>query len=517
MIIRQDKKTLQLLKDAYWSIGGFKTGNYLQKAPKEATDKFTYRKEVTNYSNFTRPSVNNNLLDIFNGITQSTDNDIANQFLMDCDGNGTSYNDFNRVSAIKADLYGWVIHMLDTPVEQPDSVSEMKKERTFPRLYRLDPLDVIEYELVDNGKLHYFAWSSVDSEGDTVYSIYYEGKIYNDTLPLGVDSSLTPAELSRKEGRAVVAPPVVLTFNVAPDNNVLPVSSYLSVVYTNKAIYQLESLIQYQGLITSFSVLVYPGKLGPKGLIFGENNILQIPSDTANKAEYLTPENTLERLREQINELRENIFISADLNLLYTSGTVSDAAKKRSDSLRQRVLKSKSSRMSNIDKLLMSYFFDIIKATDDYSTSYPTDFESLTLSQRIVDAQNILELGISKENVVRVRNDILQQYFASSSEQDKSDIEDAEIEHMRTISLEDLKERVEASQQIIDMGVSLETETELVKACVKDRLEMTISEAEMNSLMSAEDSNRNEEVTEEDIESTEAIIVETEAVEEDTE
>lgn len=422
MIIQVDEAKQKLFRDAYFGIGGFANGAYLVHPSSESEERFDYRQSVAMYSNYYQMSVDSNLVDIFAGVERGlfqdnnkVDNKIYAQWAENCDGNGTTFEDFIENAFIDGDYTGWVVVYQDAPEIVASNRLGLEQGEGLPFLNKLTPSDIVEYELNGELNLNYFAYAYFDNNSDIKYNAYFDNKIYKDVELVGLKGSITEA-LAGKEGFDIPFKPIVITTSLSSNPYTLPDPSYSTIARNSRTLYQVESLIQFQALQTSLSILMYPGKIPEGGISFNENTILEYDAESNNVPEFKAPTNTMERLQQEAERIKVGMLMQANLSILLTDSGASGDAKKWSDGLRMQGLKNKSGIAQRIDSKINRQILDTFKLSPDlYVANYPKDFESMTVTQSLEDYQLLLDMNPSVENTTLIVTNAMLEKFSGST------------------------------------------------------------------------------------------------------
>jgi hypothetical protein len=162
-----DRTSDTFLLDAYSGQGGFATGDYLVAHPREAATKFTTRKELAVYPNFTRK-----IVDVFMGFLwkqapSRESGDIYANFIKNADGAGGKLDTLLFSYQRLAMILGTVYIIVDKPKEKATSRADQSLPYMALRL---------KSQLVAETKDAVGTWQSVTfselKDGDTVYRTY---------------------------------------------------------------------------------------------------------------------------------------------------------------------------------------------------------------------------------------------------------------------------------------------------------------------------------------------------------
>lgn len=421
----------RLYRDSYWAVGGFETGDYLVKAYFEHQDKFEYRKAVSLYSNFYQTSVDANLLPIFEATkriyAEEDSHPMYDLLIEDVDGLGTDFDSFMKESSIEADVYGSIILLPDRdPVENSSKADDLAGN-DLPYILRFNPLDLVEYELLGGKRVVYFVWPDYNENGEQIYNAYYYGKIYSNIEPVGLNGKFSP----KIEGIETFGTAQLLTTNTSYSPFFLPSPKYSAIAKAGKSHFQIVSLTQYQSVTSTISVMDYPGDLGDDKIKMDQQTIIETDPESTRGIEFKTPENTMERLRDEADAIKVDIFTQANLSILFTDSSASGEAKKMSDGIRVSLLKGKSKKIARIDNKIMGEMLAGIGLDPKkYVASYPNDFESMTLSQTILDNAEILNMNPAAQNRVKIMINTFDAKFPNATDAERQAYISAEVSNI---------------------------------------------------------------------------------------
>lgn len=439
MIVTVDQEKQRLYRDAYFATGGFENGKYLVKTEVETAEKYEYRQSMGSYSNFYQVSVDANLLPIFDDVKRGYNvgegqeaNPQYELLVDDIDGNGTDLDTFLEEAGIEADYSGAIITLQNSTGGSNSSREDDLNGSNYPYVTKYTQLDIVEYELDGRLNIIYFTYPYTDEYNATKYNSYYYNKeekqayMYKDTTPVGFGGKFNPTgDFDLLDHKAKV-----LATNTQFDPNYLPNPKYASIVQSSKSHYQLTSLMQYQALTSTVSIMDFPGQLSPEGVVVTEQTIIQNEHETRG-IEFKTPENTMERLRDEADALKKDIFTVANLSILFTDASASGESKKMSDNIRVQQLKPKSNAISRFDKMMMKDLLSTIGLDyRKYEVAYPADFESMTLSQTILDNIAMLDMGLSPDNEVLIKVDTMLSKFPNLTDGQKQNVIASEMSNV---------------------------------------------------------------------------------------
>jgi hypothetical protein len=444
-----DTAEQQLISDAFYGSGGFKDGSYLIQGSNEKVEKYRIRLRLSSYANYMQMVVGGSVYPIVNSVSRSSQNDLLNAFLRDCDGNGTSFADFMRNMAIEMEMFGSVITFVDSLREQPETRLEMSQVRAYPYVVKVTPLFINEYELKSENELIYMRYQCGDLNGVPQYEVYDNGfffkALYSDDL-----DGYAPIEEPGKP----LTEPLVCCFGGYESPWELPPSSYATIAYRCRSIYNLQSRINLQCDQMTFPILWNGNQPLEKDATFAENNVWNgapLSNQPMQKPDYIVPPNTMASIREEIEAQKKEIFETCNLNVLSTSADASGASRAYSDILRIEQLKTRSLKMSEIEEAIVQSFCDKVGIDNDYIVEYPNDFASLTLTDQLLNAHSLVDLGVSDFTQKEIRKKMSVSFFPNASIVRKQDILDAE-EANSTEQIGSLDDDFEGAEDIEEEG-----------------------------------------------------------------
>jgi hypothetical protein len=144
----------QLLLDAYDGLGGFLTGGYLLKFPREKDDELTERKKYARYHNYVQPIIDQYVRKLFGGtgVARSTKSVELDAWWRDVDGAGTAMTPFMKESLAKALTTGHVGVLVDKTPDAPTGPSKAdEKARVF--LTRFLPSAILDWRVAKDEQL----------------------------------------------------------------------------------------------------------------------------------------------------------------------------------------------------------------------------------------------------------------------------------------------------------------------------------------------------------------------------
>ncbi|TCL74227.1 hypothetical protein EDC14_1004165 [Hydrogenispora ethanolica] len=318
MNVLQNDREYKFLTDAYYGIGGFKDGSYLDRHPRETDAKYQRRREASYYLNYVAPVVNSHVDPVFRKKPEQDwrDNKLFDLFMSNTDMLGTPFHRYMKRAALIAKLNAVAFVVVDNVPDQPTTIAEAIRQRALPYAYIVKPHQVREYETNDIGALIRLTYEVApgDLEGLT------KGKTtlwtWTDT-EWSCKSGGEEKTGSHSLGRVPIVP---LYSRPMEPGVVLPPSDFYSIARANKRLFNLCSEIDELIRNQAFAILTYPRGESQdndelKEVITGTENMLSYDGALSNRPEFTAPPaDQLQQLREERQDLIQEIYRMAELS-----------------------------------------------------------------------------------------------------------------------------------------------------------------------------------------------------------
>lgn len=419
-----DSSKYQLLSDAYFGNGGFYDGSYIIQAPSENSEKYSYRKSVSQYQNEFRQIVDANIIPVGSDVDRTYEGELLETFASDCDGLGTSFSRFMDSVRLEALLYGYTIVIMDTTAEQPETLAEAFTQRTYPKLIKITPKQIEYYELAGENELTFLSYKSGEEEGVAEYTVYDNGVFYTSSKP-----SLADARNARlTEEKEALVEPWVFTYETYFDPWTLPESRYLGCADTAKLIYNLESLIAYQGASTTFNILLNPdvtmkqsNKEGETIMSLSEDSMwnVNVNATGGKMPEFISPNDTMSQIRDQIDSLKSGMYQSQNLNVLSTSADASGDSRAYSDLIRIEGLQDVARKSQEFEQWLLESFQMLSGDASEFIIQYPSEFAAIMTKDKLETKQIALDAGLGEGNQRIIKTSMMNDIFPNATQEER--------------------------------------------------------------------------------------------------
>lgn len=401
----------KFMEDAYHGEGGFKDGSYLVMHPRETTDKFTKRKELSYYLNYVAPVVNSHVDPVFRAEAardwgadsegskrrNKDSNLLFSGFFQDCDTIGATFPKFMKRAARIAKLHAVAFIVVDNVAEQPGTMADVLKQRAYPYVYVVKPQQVSAYEVNKAGKLTSITYTTT-TDGSCNVSKKTETWTWTETSWKVVSASGTEKSQNHSLGRV----PVIPLFGKDRDpGDMKPQSEFYNIARTNKRLYNLCSEIDELIRNQAFNVLTYPMGEGQtqddvKEIVVGTENVMGYDGALSNAPAFAAPDSApLEQLRQERKDLIEEIYRMAQLSHVTGVQTQKSGVAKEWDfNTTNQVLSDTANNCEQAERKVAAIFELWTKTKVDYDVKYSDDFGIVDVVGALDEVGKALDLNI---------------------------------------------------------------------------------------------------------------------------
>lgn len=401
----------QLLKDAYFGMGGFETGAYLSKHKRESDEDYAFRRNNAYYLNYFAPIVNalvdpifkKNPLRDYHGSAER----IIKNFSLDADAAGTSIQIFIKRAAVMAKVYGISFIVVDNARDVDSrSQQEMLQRRQFPYAYVLEPDNLEEYGIDKTGDLEYIKFKEIAhiESGTIQYRyVYFDRtawKIWGDGIAL------------QQGTHNLGCVPVVLLFSrMLEQKTMRPAPELLPIARTAKALYNhcswLGEILRNQ----TFPLLTIPS-LDAKDLVIGTNNALGYNPDYSHEPNFIAPpSDPATILQNQIASLVQEMYRMANLSFIIstTQNNNSGIARQWEFERTNQQLANFAAQCAHAETAMMNLVAKWVNEDITYTVAYPDNFGIVDVTEELTQAQAVLDMGLGDG----LREEVLKKVMAA--------------------------------------------------------------------------------------------------------
>jgi len=155
-------KIWEFANEAYEGSGGFLTGEYIDKYPRENDKKYKERQKIAYYTNIFASKINRYTGYLFKQTpTRNSGNNLIRMIFDDVNNKGDSIDVFMSNFAKHAKVRGVNLLLVDMPKNIPATLAEQIQTRSLPYFTEIAPERLVVFKLDNTGKFEYVAFSDV--------------------------------------------------------------------------------------------------------------------------------------------------------------------------------------------------------------------------------------------------------------------------------------------------------------------------------------------------------------------
>jgi hypothetical protein len=420
----------EFVADAVEGSGGFANGAYLFPFKLEldesgiTTDKYRRRQGMADYDNFAQ-HVCNTPWDVIVGSSDlverhgkagTPESDMLNEFWENCDGRGTSIQDFLEFPHRQARMHGTGIIIIDRPEVQIVSEADNQKPENRPYIYAVPTRNVVHWEFGEDGELAGIIVLEPQLDAETRKEFTNirvwtrsEWAVYKRLGEAGAASSVSELdyELIGSGKHTLGEVPVVAIYNDSPaPRHLLSHTEMLDVARLAQTVYNIDS--ETREIERKCAVfLAIPVKATDtyteKKMILSTDNALLYDGDAGHPM-WVSPDlKILDMLGARRQEKKRDAYQMAGLGALAIStGTIRTSSGYHADvefAKTERRIARHASMLEAVEKRLARLylkFYGIDADTQDdlFSVTYPNDYGVRDMAALIDRTGVILDMGL---------------------------------------------------------------------------------------------------------------------------
>lgn len=396
------------IKHTYENSNGYLDNSYLIFFQREE-----YYQERQRYSENTAPAfqqvVDAMVRPVFEKqINRKTNNPMFELFIKNCDGTGTTIQNFVKSVITHARMYNLTFVLMENKhEEEATTLLDVLSNRKIPYVCEKEPSEVFTWKTNKHGKLVEIVFNDVVIEKEVnkkLEKIQTYKRVDNILVQnfyieknKDIEKEIIIKEYEHNFGELPVYP--VLDFSDSKNLSKFPNTKLLNLAMTSWQCYNVNSWIMMQG-VYQFPILTIPN-LGVNQIALSQNNAIQIPDDATFAPAFIAPPSTsievlmklAEKLEEKIYKQAEQLGVTGTKTSAMASGVSKEWDFRGSNSL----LKETASAAKNLEIWLSEIFAkQYINQTINYEVVYPTAFVEAYTNQRLEQITNLLKTpGIS--------------------------------------------------------------------------------------------------------------------------
>ncbi len=411
----------KLLQDCYEGGGGFLSGEYLEKHPREDAEKFKMRKNMSYFLNYTKPCVDAHVAPIFKRLANREWEGVGSPawetFINDVDFAGTDIETLMKKAAYSAKLNGCSFIIMDRnkDAEVEGTLASVSNDRSqLPYAFVVAPLNVKEIQTDRFGHITKFSYYEQDEENENARLLR---TLTKDGWKLeGVGSNDRNESGSWELGMVPVIPVASKDYDAMRP---FVLSDFTAIAQTNKVIFNLCSQLTEILTDQTFSVLVFPTN-DESELVIGTNNAIGIPPESSHMPTFIAPDSApAKTLQETIISLQQEIYRMAGVvNITGVRSQQSGAAKAWDFEQTNQVLADFADRIENAELKVADMFKRWMNIEFEYTVNYPSDYNISDIESELANAEVAINLAFGDQFNIEVFKRVLTSYLPEISDDD---------------------------------------------------------------------------------------------------
>lgn len=374
-------------------------------------------------------------------INRKTNNPMFEMFITNCDGTGTSLQNFVKSTMTHARMYNLTFVVLDNKHDtEATTLLDVLTNRKIPYLVEKTPQEVFTWKTDKHGKLIEIVFF------DVVVEKVVDKKLEKIQTYRRIDSFNVQRfyiEKTKNGEREVIIEeyehgfselPVypVLDFSDSQNLSKFPNTKLLNLAMTSWQCYNVNSWIMMQG-VYQFPILTLPN-LGVNQIALSQNNAIQIPDDASFAPAFIAPPASsievlmklAEKLEEKIYKQSEQLGVTGTKTSAMASGVSKEWDFRGSNSL----LKETASAAKNLEIWCSKLFAkQYTNQNIEFEVVYPDAFVEAYTNQRLEQIVSLLKTpGISLVIVKELNKQLAKILFSENQELVDEVIEEIEEE-----------------------------------------------------------------------------------------
>jgi len=406
-----------LLRDAYFSTGGFETGSYLERHKRETDEDYRTRQKIAHYPNYFASIVNALVDPVFKRKPlrdyEGGASVFLEPFLQDVDGKGTSIATFMKQSAIIAKIYGVALIVVDNVTDDAPTVQDALDNRAFPYAYIVTPDNVEDYGLDRTGRLDYVRFREIESIADGTINYRYTRFDRNGWQIWGAKGGKSEGEYPLG-----LVPVVPLFSRLLEQQTLFPAPEFMPLAKAAKAIYNYSSWLDEILYNQTFPILTIQS-LDAKDVTVGTNNALGYSPDCSHAPAFIAPpSDPANVLLSKIAQTVQEMYRMASLSFVGDNpSTASGVARQWEFERTNQQLANFAAQCAAAETQVMNIFARWVGSEINYTVSYPQDFGIVDLAAELTEAQAVLDMGLTHGLSEEVLKRVLAAYCPDISDE----------------------------------------------------------------------------------------------------
>jgi hypothetical protein len=393
----------QFMDDTYNGSHGYRDRTYL--VPNDREMFYVTRRRISYYVNVLKPIINAAVYPVFSkGVTRETSNAMFSGFVDNCDNAGTSLDVFMRNALLNAKLYSVNFIVMDN--FKGDELSALETEdsvvasRRYPYIYEKAPQEVYAHTTTEHGKLETITfldkYEEITIDGKKECRQYYrswDSNTWRLFYIVRAEGKEREVEVEQgTHGLGVLPVIAIVDFANSASLKTLPNPDLYDMAFLCFGLFNKESEVRWMEVMQTFAILCTSG-LGKQSLAIGPATALDSGVDSKFAPQYVAPpQDGIKVLIDNCQRLKEEIRAQAQQKgIVGVKDAKSGIAKEWDFRAEEAILRETSKAGTRVEHLLAELFGLYVKASIEYTVTYPMEFSPLADSNRIDTAIALLK------------------------------------------------------------------------------------------------------------------------------
>ena len=423
--------TYTLLSDTYYGINGFETGERLKQHKREDDDKYTKRKEICYYQNYTKTTVDSHVNPVFKKEAErdlSKVTPLFQDFMQSVDGNNTAMANFMKTAALMAKLNGFALIFADNFAEIPATQAEVYQNRVMPYAFIVQPSSIVYYIIDSQKALQEIAYTETNIDTGELQTKVWTKTEWRITEGVG-DGLITKASGVHNLG---AVPCIVLKSRLT--NDIFPPSEFNQIAKANLNLFNKCSWEDEILSNQTFPVLTYPTK-NIDNITLGTDNALGYDGEVSKFAPgfIAPPSEPAKLIRENIEKITQEIYRMAALShVTGVENSKSGVAKQWDYETTNLVLADFAGNCEQAETQLVALYQKWTNENFEYKVIYPRNFGIIDVANELDNADKAVNLNFGTQFKIEVCKKIISAWFPKlTPEEIKAILDDVEATQLK--------------------------------------------------------------------------------------
>jgi hypothetical protein len=444
----------QIYSDAFYGINRQVTSDrwqynitagesYLDQLPREDRGKYEARGDMSYYSNHIQGITDLKLSFLHSKPFQIENRpDSLSEWRQNVNGKGQRYDDLSMANDLKAAIIGWIPILFDMPRAPETTITRAQASELgiSPRMIPLLPANILDYQLDNEGQ---FVWCKMRTDYMDRESPFQEAYCIS-RYTIWYPDRFQIIEVLNKDGKKSIikqeeglhsfgqVPILTLQYSSCPDDPIKGSPMHGQESLAARSLFSRTSEYDEHIMKQQAAALVYatnnPEQVG--ALLVGPENGLTIPLDAGQQHYYLAPPSSVSEVyRNRTSDIVTEIYRMAGVEFLLNSQVPLSGISRRYQFMQLNAevasfAQHKAKHEERVDKLVGTMLGISEDELAQIRYTAPTNYDVEDLTEKILNAREMLQLGLGPTADKSIRMDIITHANPNMTEEDRAQSED---------------------------------------------------------------------------------------------